>query len=339
MCFLIHGCSAASYYGQAIRGQCQLIFQKKSIPEILEDRSIAPDLAKKLNIVLDIRKFANTELKLPVKNNYLHYVDLKRSYVVWNVFACPPLSLTPKSWYYPIVGRMTYRGFFKEEMAKAYAEILIKEGLDVYVGGVPAYSTLGWFKDPITNVILRRSDERIAELIFHELAHQVLYLSDDTAFNESFATAVAHEGMRRWFDKQKKDAVFHRVKDARQRHQAFVALVLEYRNRLEDMYASSERDDQKLKIKKEIIFELKEQYYKVFKTKWDGYKGYDYWFNQPINNAQLSTISTYHDFVPAFLHLLKESHMDLTKFYELCTDLGKLKKEDRHKKLKATVEN
>ncbi len=334
---LLTGCSTFSYYTQAVEGQCQLMLQKKPIPDMLAKGELTPSLAQKLNLVLDIRKFAETELKLPVKDSYLHYVDLKRPYVVWNVFACPPLSLTPKSWYYPVVGRLTYRGFFMEDMAKAYAEKLSRKGLDVYVGGVPAYSTLGWFNDPVTNVMLQRKNERLAELIFHELAHQVLYLSGDTAFNESFATAVAEEGVKQWLEGHASESGnVNDITAGRKRHQAFVALVLEYRGRLEKLYASSVSDDIKLAKKKEIIQVLKKQY-QILRNKWQGYSGYDDWFSLPINNAQLSTISTYHDFVPAFLKMLTENGGDFSRFYASCKALGKLEENKRHKKLDEMV--
>lgn len=336
---LLTGCSTLSYYTQAINGQCQLMFQKESIPDMLEKGGLDPLLAEKLKLVLDIRKFAETDLKLPAKGSYLYYVDLKRSYVVWNVFACPPLSLTPKSWYYPVVGRLTYRGFFKEDMATAYAEKLFGEGLDVYVGGVPAYSTLGWFDDPVTNVIIKRKEERLAELIFHELAHQVLYLSGDTAFNESFATAVAEEGVKRWFGRYASDdRSFNDIVEDRKRHQAFIALALEYRGKLEKLYASSVSDDIKLKKKKEIIEALKNAY-QILKKQWQGYSGYDHWFSRPINNAQLSTVSTYHDFVPAFRKMLAENGGDFSRFYASCKALGKLDKNERHKKLDEMVKD
>ncbi len=298
------GCQELSYYKQAMKGQYRLVKGKKPIPEILGDNSIDPVLKRKLMLIMEIREFAETELALPVEDNYFHYVDLKRAYVAWNVFACPPLSLKSKQWCFPVVGCMTYRGYFVEDTARAYADDLRKENLDVYVGGVPAYSTLGWFKDPVTNVILRRSDERLAELIFHELAHQIFYVPDDTGFNESFATAVAHEGTQRWLKRENRESAILKIKKDRQRHKAFVEMVLMHRDRLETVYRSESSDALKLKQKEKVIIELKEQY-RVFKSEWNNYTGYDRWINQPINNAQLNTISTYYDHVPAFVNLLK----------------------------------
>lgn len=330
---LLPGCQL-SYYKQAMKGQYGLVKGKQPIPQLLMDSSIDPALKQKLTHVMEIREFAETELALPVEENYLHYVDLQRDYVVWNVFACPPLSLTSKKWCFPVVGCMTYRGYFVEEAAKTYAGSLREENLDVYVGGVPAYSTLGWFKDPLTNVILRRSNERLAELIFHELAHQILYVKDDTAFNESFATAVAHEGIRRWLKLQNRENAVVQVEQGRRRHKAFVTMVLAHRDQLGAVYRSDLSDDLKLKQKQKIIAELKDQY-QVFKSEWNNYTGYDRWIDQPINNAQLNTISTYYDHVPAFINLLKTQDMDLKNFYTASIALSKLDKGLRQVRLTA----
>jgi predicted aminopeptidase len=276
--------------------------------------------------------------------------------VVWNVHAAPEFSLQPHSWRYPLLGKLTYRGYFSEEQARAYGRQLEEQGMDVYVSGVEAYSTLGWFKDPLLNTFIHREESDLADVIFHELAHQRLFIRGDTAFNEAFATAVAHEGVRRWVQAQNRPELYDEYQRQRQRKEQFVQLVFQARQSLAALYGESltELDsvtDSAVKRhsartaegesrtpeqaawmrgeKHRIIEQLREQYGEL-KKEWDGDTGYDRWFARSLNNAQLNTVATYYRLVPGFHQLIVANNGDLERFYEQVEQLGKLPKRDRH---------
>jgi predicted aminopeptidase len=201
----LSGCSAVDtldFYWQGAAGQMDLITRARPIPEVIEQGGDAA-LAARLDRVRDIRAFASRELGLPDNGSYTKYTELGRPFVLWNVFATPALSLKPRQWCFPVAGCVNYRGYFREDDARAEAVRIRSEGDDVYVSGVPAYSTLGWFDDPVLSSFVRWPDTEVARLIFHELAHQVLYVKDDTAFNESFAVAVEEAGLARWLAVQR----------------------------------------------------------------------------------------------------------------------------------------
>jgi predicted aminopeptidase len=193
---LLLACETVGYYSQAVRGQLAIVLGRQDIERLLQDETLDPLLAERFHELLSIREFAASELALPVAGNYSSYVDLGREHVVWNVFAAPEFSVDPLNWCYPIAGCVSYRGYFSKQAASRYAGQLADEGYDVYTGGVDAYSTLGWFDDSLLSTVLDRDSYQLAGLIFHELAHQVLYLPGDTTFNESFATAVERAGWR-----------------------------------------------------------------------------------------------------------------------------------------------
>jgi len=197
---VLMGCAGLRYYAQSIAGHMEVAFGSRPIVEVLGESDVPAEVADKLRLVLKIRRFASTELALPDNDSYLNYVDLKRPYVVWNVFAAPELSLEPRQWCFPMVGCVVYRGYYREERARQFAAVLQDQGDDIFVGGVPAYSTLGWFDDPLPSTVVHYSEAYLAGLIFHELAHQLVYVRDDAVFNESFATVVEMEGARRWFE-------------------------------------------------------------------------------------------------------------------------------------------
>lgn len=329
---VLSGCQTVSYYKQAIRGQYQIFANREPIEKLIADTNTPAALREKFRLVMDLRRFAEEELSLPVGGHYDRYVDLKRRFVVWNVHAAEEFSLDPKTWWYPVVGRLKYRGFFSEKQARAYASKLEATGLDVYVAGVEAYSTLGWFKDPLLNTFIHHDEVALAEILFHELAHQRLFVSGDTDFNEAFATAVAEEGVCRWFkDKPQKLEQF-RVHEAREAD--FVRIVLATRERLKGVYARTNDSPAALRHNKQLaIQELRREYANLKTNEWNGYAGYDGWFKRPLSNAQLNTVATYHRFVPSFRAVLREHGGDLERFYKAVEALGKLPKEKRHEKL------
>jgi predicted aminopeptidase len=326
------GCESLRYYSQAAAGQIRILKSRQPINELLSDPHTPQALKTQLKLVLDIREFAKTKLHLPVANHYLTYTDLKRSFAVWSVYAAPEFSLTPKTWYYPIIGRATYRGYFSEWEAQRYADKLDENGFDTYIAGVAAYSTLGWFDDSVFNTIIYRSQAGLAALMFHELAHQLLYAKGDTSFNESFATAVEQEGLRRWMIAAGNQQAFQDYLHRHQQHWQFIDLIKKYRLRLESLY-SKELPPGEKKNAKSLLFEKLRREYLEIKSNWQGKAGYDDWFNPPLNNAKLISLSTYNDFVPAFIRLLALYDGDLEQFYAKCKKLAKLPKAERHRRL------
>jgi predicted aminopeptidase len=298
------------------------------VEHLLTDPATPAVLRQRLETAQAIRAFANTELALPDNGSYRYYADLQRPWVVKNVFAAPELSLEPHQWCFLIVGCLSYRGYFAPETAQELAEALRADGDDVYVADISAYSTLGWFDDPLLNTFIHWPDGRLAELLFHELAHQRLYVADDTAFNEAYATAVGRLGAERWLEQQ--GAVQDREKyaaDVQQREQ-FLQLTTETREQLAALYASSRSAAEKRAGKQRILAELRERY-QALKQVWGGYAGYDRWFAQDLNNAKLAGVSTYHRQVPAFLALFEREGRDFAAFHQAAEAIGQLPPAER----------
>lgn len=334
------GCNTVGYYGQAIRGQHELWKRQKSIQALLKSPATPAPLKERLTLVLSLREFAEKELHLPANGHYLRYADLKRRFVVWNVYAAPEFSLTPKSWWYPVVGKLDYRGYFSERKARDYAAVLERKGLDVYVGGVTAYSTLGWFHDPVLNTFIHEGDADLAELLFHELAHQRLFLPGDTDFNEAFATAVAEEGARRWMESRHDVAALEQYRVQARRTEQFVELVTSARQQLALLYTNSPGADSldqpgTLRTGKQKAFHELREGYAQLKAKWGGSTAYDEWFRRSLNNAQLNTVDTYHHLVPAFRSVLREKAGNMETFYSTIESLKKLDKPARRTRLAA----
>lgn len=329
---LLCGCSSVSYYQQAISGHLNLSSQRQPIDRLIDNPATTPQLRTQLEKITDIREFAKRELGLPSNGNYNSYADLKRRYVVWNVFAAPELSLKAKNWCYFFIGCASYRGYYSEEKAHQYAAKLQSEGMDVYVAGIAAYSTLGWFNDPVLNTFIHREDAQLANLIFHELAHQKLYIKGDTLFNESFATVVANEGVKRWLLNRGGESAYRAFLEQQHKEQAFIDLVLDYREQLNILYASDESDNQKRAGKALLIEELRTAHQQL-KTTWGGRSNYEKWFKGDLNNAKLNTVATYFDLVPALQALLAENEFNLNAFYQACLTLNKQPISVRHNKL------
>ena len=322
------GCSSIRYYGQLISGQMEILNHRQSIRQLLSQPDTPEKLKQKLELVLEMRTFAKNELFLPAKDQYLTFVELERPFAVYNVFATPEFSFSPKTWCYPIIGCAVYRGYFSKKDAFDYAAQLQAEGYDVYIGGVVAYSTLGWFDDPVLSTFVNLSDTKLAALIFHELSHHLLYVPDDTTFNESFATTVERESVRRWLEKENNLREYDDYMTEYHRRQQFIKLVLKYRKKLESLYTRDLPVQKKRQAKMAEFEDLKSEY-RLMKKQWGGYSGYDGWFDRKMNNAQLLTVSTYNDLVPAFSKLLKNCNNDLKAFYKKCQDLAKEPKKER----------
>lgn len=346
----VAGCRTLGYYGQAIKGQYQIFAHRQAVDKMIADPKTPARLKEQLELLQKLRAFAVSDLQLPVDDHYRKYADVHRPYVVWNVQAAPRFSLEPKSWWYPVVGSLEYRGYFSESGATNCAGRLARKGYDVYVDGVEAYSTLGWFKDPVLNTFIFHDASELAETIFHELGHQRVFAHGDTDFNEAFATTVGQEGTRRWLRAQGDTNACEAYRISLLRHGQFVHLILGTRARLEKIYGDTRDQSGKIRAARESPAppdRLREEKQRVFadlrrdyaelKAQWNGANGYDEWFNHELNNAQLNTVANYYDLVPGFERLLQSKDGNLEKFYDAVEALADLSKEERHQKLRALI--
>jgi predicted aminopeptidase len=324
---LLSSCGNLGYYVQCATGHLGVMAKCSPIPEIIEDPETPPALKGQLQMVLAIRDFASTDLGLPDNGSYRSYGDLGRPYVLWNVVAAPEFSLEPVQWCFPVAGCVSYRGYFDRDEAERFADRLLREGKEVYLYGVPAYSTLNWFDDPVLNTFLDRSESHLAGMIFHELAHQQLYVKGDSPFNEAFATTVEMEGVRRWMKHAGNPAGMKEYEEYFLRNEAVRLILAEIRSELAYLYADS-RPEAEMRREKETIIARGRERYKELRESWGGYRGYDD-FMSNLNNARLSSMSTYHDLVPAFQRLLYENEGRLGDFYSAAAKLGSLPSSER----------
>ena len=333
---LLYGCDTLRYYSQAVSGQLELMRRAAPIDEQLGRDAVPAALKAKLQAVLRIREFASRELALPDNGSYKRYADLGRQYALWNVFAAPEFSLEPVSSCFLLVGCVSYRGYFREADAQAEGAALRAQGYDIHVGGVPAYSTLGWFDDPVLNTFIQYPEAGLARLMFHELAHQVLYVKNDTRFNESFAATVEQAGVERWLAQSGSDgdrADYERLQRLRNE---FVALILKYRATLEQFYRQDLPVEEKRLGKARVLAAMDEEYRRL-RASWGGFAGYDRWFVGKPNNAMLASVALYTELVPAFRALLEGEGGDLARFYVAAKELAKLSKEERDARMPSTA--
>lgn len=325
----LHGCSSLAYYGQSINGHLKLVSAAKPVDKLLEDPSRPAAVRQQLELARDVRQFAISDLDLPDNDSYRSYVDTGREYVTWAVFAAPELSLDVRVWCFPVAGCVPYRGYFSKEAALSFAAGARAEGLDVYVGGVPAYSTLGWFDDPLLNTMFLRGEPYLAGVVFHELSHQRVYVRDDTQFNEAFAVSVEQAGTVAWLQHRGETAALRNYENSQKREEDFLALIANTRNELNRIYQSKDSDAAKLAAKAAAIKDLRTRYGRTKAERWDGYDGYDSWFNEPINNAKLATVAVYNDLQPAFSRLFEICSGDYERFYRAVERIAKLDKQRR----------
>lgn len=329
------GCFELDYYLHSATGHLQIISKRRSIQDLLKEQSTSPDLQKRLKQISEIRDFASQRLSLPDNGSYRSYVQLDRPYVVWNVVATPEFSLAPLQWCFPIAGCVTYRGYFNLDEAKQFSRSLDSKHFDTAIVGSPAYSTLNWFDDPVLSTFSSWPLPSIAELIFHELAHQKLYVPDDSVFNESFATSVAQIGIKLWLQENgnRKMARIYHLQQERQRQ--FQDLLLVTRGELKALYAS-QQPEKEMRAAKQAIFVNLRQSYAQLRESWHGYSGYDAWFNQ-LNNARFASINTYHRWGPAFRLVFEQEHKDLRSFFRRCKAIADLPEQQRHQLLEILV--
>ncbi|MFN0040806.1 MAG: aminopeptidase [Burkholderiales bacterium] len=335
--WLVTGCASVGYYFQAMGGQMEIWQRSRPITKWIDAADTDADLREKLRTVQKIRDFASRELALPDNGSYRKYADLEREYVVWNVFATEEFSIEPVQWCFPIAGCVAYRGYFEEASANEFADGLRRKNLDVMVGGVAAYSTLGWFDDPVLNTFIRYPEVELARMLFHELAHQVVYVKDDSVFNESFATAVELEGTARWLRVHGSSGQLAGFEARQVRRREFTELIARARVQLQSLYASAVSSDEKRLGKAQIFAGLKEKYGSL-RTAWGGYQGYDLFFQRPLNNARLVPVATYSDRVPAFRRLFAEQGGDFKSFFAVVREIANLPKEKRALRLAGSLD-
>ncbi len=332
---LLSGCSHLSYYTQAINGQLEISRKATPIDWLLADPGTNPKLERKLKLVQRARAFASAELGLPDNDSFRSYADLQRPFVVWNVFAAPAFSVKPVEWCFPVAGCVAYRGYFSEAAARQAGARLQAEGLDVFVAGIPVYSTLGWFNDPVLNTFIGYPEGELVGILFHELAHQLVYVPGDSVFNESFATAVEEEGVRRWFEQAQDPTAYAAYLRAQARKREFIDLLVRTRDRLAAAYARPASVEERQMAKARILHEATLAY-AALKHGWGGYAGYDKWFDDsPLNNAKLLAVTLYADQVPAFAALLAQNGGDLPRFYAQVRALAQLPQAQRDARLAA----
>jgi predicted aminopeptidase len=316
---VLAGCSTVGYYAHLAAGEMAVLRARVPIERLIADPHADPALRARLQLALRARAFASDTLKLPRNKSYTTYADIHRPFVMWNVFATPALSLQPVEHCFLVAGCVAYQGFYHHDRAKALANKLKQEGNDVWIGGVPAYSTLGHFADPLLSTMDHWSDDERVGTIFHELAHQEVYVKGDTAFNESFATFVQREGLRQW----RADNHLPPPDPAEARRgQQFTELVLATRHQLKALYASDLPDAVKRERKAQAFADLRREYQHLRDSAWHGDPEYDHWFDTPPNNAKLLPFGLYDRGVPAFTALFEHCDGDWKRFYAAVRKIG-----------------
>jgi predicted aminopeptidase len=325
------GC-AAPYYWQAIGGQLELLRKREPIEEVIADPAADPKLKTTLARVETMRRFAVDELLLPSNDSYTSYVALDRPYVVWNVVAAKEFSVEPQRWCFPFAGCVGYRGYFDKAAADRFAAKLAADGLDTHSGGSTAYSTLGYFDDPVLSTMVNGGEQYVASLLFHELAHQRLYVKGDSEFSEAFAMVVEELGTERWLAEHATPADLERYRTRRQRREQFGELIAAQQARLRALYESGAPPEQ-LRDDKERAFDTMQREYEALKASWQGNTDYDAWFAQPLNNATLASVATYTRWLPALRARLEE--VGLGAFYADAAAIAELDAPQREERLRA----
>jgi predicted aminopeptidase len=327
-CCLALVSASGCYLVQAAGGQLEVMSRSRPIDAVLEDAEVPEPTREQLRLLSEAREFAAGQLGLPAGDSYRDYAELDRPYAVWNLVAVPEFSLAPRRWCFPVAGCVSYLGYFAESDAEAAARKFRHQGFDVAVGGVAAYSTLGRLPDPVYSTMLRWRESRLVGTVFHELAHQRLYVKNDSAFNEAFASVVEEEGVRRWFTERGDEPALTDYEARLEREAEFTELLRRSRARLAALYAEAGPAEETRVEKQREFGRLKFEYAQL-RDRWNGYGGYDQWFARPLNNAHLAAVATYHDCVPGLRREL-ESTGSLPGFYRRAEELASLPRAERH---------
>ena len=322
-------CSSPAYYFQASSGQLKLMRSRQDIQTILDDPTTTPELSSQLNTAAQIKAFALDELDLPGNGSYSSYVEVYTDALVWNVIATEEFSLQPKKWCFLVAGCVPYRGFFKQQKAMDSAARLRKKGMDVVVSPAGAYSTLGWFKDPLLSTMTTGSDVRLAAYLFHELAHQRLYKKGDGAFNEAYASFVEDIGVAMWLNSKQRHDDLLQWQQLQTAGRDFSNMIAELRDELNLLYLSNEAESVKRTRKSEIFDSLPDVYEQLRQEKWQGGQYYNSWFDQPLNNARIALYDTYEGGRCAFKALFDKAKGDLREFHHLAEQKSQLQRAER----------
>ena len=332
VCALLMACSTP-YLMQAASGEWHVLHERVPIDTAIADPHTPPAVRAHLEQVRAARDFASRELGLPDNESFRSYADVGRGFVVWNVVAAPEFSVVPKHWCFPVAGCVAYRGYFHQQAARDFALDLEAQGFDVALDGVPAYSTLGKFADPVLSSMLRYGDDDLAATIFHELAHQLLYVRDDSAFNEAFATTVEDVGLERWLAHQGAAARMQAFRQAQRQERELVSLLASTRARLKQLYATELPRPEMVVKKAEVFTQLAADIHALERREGASAPLYEEWIAQGLNNARLASVATYFDCVPGFLRLLHEQDDDLQRFYAAARRLAQQSRSERHAQL------
>ena len=329
-------CSGPSYYLQAMSGQKKLMKSRQDVQSLLNDPATPAGLASQLKTAEQIKKFAQAELGLPIDGSYNSYVEVEGKALVWNVVATGEFSLQPKKWCFPVAGCVPYRGFFERQKAQESADRLSQKGMDVIVSPAAAYSSLGWFNDPLLSTMFSGSDSRLAAYLFHELAHQRLYIKNDGLFNEGYANFVEEAGVRSWLQFNQRPDELQRWQQLRVVSRDFSRLAGKTRTDLVVLYQSNKNDAAMRQQKTEIFTALEHDYQQLSDEKWQGKRYYSSWFREPLNNARLALYNTYEGSHCAFQGLWEQSGGNWQKFHRLAEQKSGLQKDERREWLKQT---
>lgn len=330
---VLAGCTSVSYLASSVSGHMKIMAARKDVGEVIADPATPQDVHNRLLTSVEVRKFAIAELGLPDNDSYSKYADIKRNYVTLAIYAAPEFSLAPKVWCFAFYGCVPYLGYFSEATVRRQAQMLRSRGFDIHVNGVIAYSTLGWMSDPLLNTMVSQDDTWLAGLVFHELAHQRVYINGDSGFNEAFAVAVETTGVEKWLRARGDAAGLRQYRAGRDRQADFLALVSRTRDELNVIYRSDARPESMRAQKAAAVERLRARYREMRDRRWNGYRGYDGWFDEPINNAKLAAASVYDERVPAFLRLFKLCSDDYSRFYAAVRRIGGIKPPSRVKAL------
>jgi len=331
---MLASCADLSYYLHSINGHYAIVHQSRDIEEMLADKSTPTELTERLQLVSSIRQFAIKQLHLPESDSYTLYADLKRSYALKNMFAAGEFSVSAYRWCYPIVGCAGYRGYFEEQRLQEYSAKLKQQGFDVHITNVAAYSTLGWFDDPVLNTFINWPDYRLAGMIFHELAHQRVYIKGDSEFNESFAMAVQQLGVERRLEANADTERVQKYRQHASNRQQVIRLIEQGREQLKQLY-SKKMDQQQKRLEKQRAMDALTQQYQRLSENFEVADGFKRWFEQGLNNAKLVSVSTYYSQIPAFKKIMQHHQGDFKKFLPEVEAIAALDTETRQQCLKS----
>ena len=327
--FMVAGCAGPAFYTQAISGHLELMNGRTEINEILADNKTDPALQQRLKLAMEIRSFAIEQLGLPDNGSYTEFVQTGRPAVTWNVVAAPEFSIEPKRWCFIVSGCVSYRGYFEQHKAVRFSNKLEKKSYDVTVSPAIAYSTLGWFDDPLLDTMLQYQDDQLAAVIFHELAHQQLYVKGDTEFSESYASFVEETGVREWLKSRGSEKLLARRQAMNEASTEFNELIRITREQLNEVYTSGSGEEEMRKQKKVVFTNMESEYQLMVDASWGGQDYYRSWFSRELNNAQLALINLYQGGGCAFEKLYQSAGGNMLLFQQLAAGRGALSKQKR----------